>query len=112
MTNKQQINKLQDMAELAWASYGYFHLVNGNFDKDILEKIERKDILNVEYKNCKVIGLDRWGKEESIGKLDGDFSPLQSQNFFKKYDLLEHCPNTDSGFSASLFEKSNYLPNR
>lgn len=89
---KETINNLKDYAELAWASYGYFHLVNGNFDKNILEKIERKenptityqDILNVEYKNCKVIGLDRWGKEESIGTLDGDFGENQAKHFLKK----------------------------
>ncbi|HDZ5066292.1 TPA: hypothetical protein RTH03_001579 [Campylobacter jejuni] len=25
MSNKEQIRKLRDNAELAWASYGYFH---------------------------------------------------------------------------------------
>ena len=30
MDNKQQIQKLKDYAELAWASYGYFHCVNKN----------------------------------------------------------------------------------
>ena len=29
--------------------------------------------------------------------------PLQSKRFFEKYDLLKHCPNTESGFSATLF---------
>ncbi|EIE2823214.1 hypothetical protein LC526_000997 [Campylobacter jejuni] len=32
MDNKQQINKLRDMAELAQASYGYFHYVDNKFD--------------------------------------------------------------------------------
>ena len=112
MTNKQQINRLRDNAELAWAAYGFFHLVNGNFDKDILEKIKRKenptityqDVLNVKYKNCKVIGLDRWGEEEPIGTLDGDFTPTQAKNFFERYDILIHQPNTHSGFSATLFQ--------
>ncbi|WP_251824564.1 lipase family protein, partial [Campylobacter jejuni] len=35
--------------------------------------------------------------------LDGDFSPLQAKQFFSRYDLLKHCPNTNSGFSATLF---------
>ncbi len=26
MSNKEQIRKLRDNSELAWASYGYFHL--------------------------------------------------------------------------------------
>ncbi len=40
MTNKQQIQKLRDNAELAMASYGYFHLAdsNYNFDKDNTDK--------------------------------------------------------------------------
>nr|WP_252365485.1 hypothetical protein [Campylobacter jejuni] len=35
--------------------------------------------------------------------LDGDFSQLQAKQFFSRYDLLKHCPNTNSGFSATLF---------
>ncbi|WP_237022231.1 hypothetical protein [Helicobacter trogontum] len=34
---------------------------------------------------------------------DGDFSPLQAKQFFSRYDLLIHQPNTESGFSATLF---------
>ncbi|WP_394950432.1 hypothetical protein [uncultured Helicobacter sp.] len=34
---------------------------------------------------------------------DGDFSPLQAQRFFSRYDLLIHQPNTEPGFSATLF---------
>ena len=26
------------------------------------------------------------------------------KDFFEKYDLLKHCPNTESGFSATLFQ--------
>ena len=112
MSNKNLIDKLKNNAELAWASYGYFDLAYKSFDKDILEKIERKenptttyqDVLNVKYKNCKAIGLNRWGKEEPIGTLKGDFSPTQAKRFFERYDLLEHCPNTESnGFSATFF---------
>lgn len=32
MTNKEQIKKLRDNAELAMAAYGYFHLVGKKFD--------------------------------------------------------------------------------
>lgn len=35
---------------------------------------------------------------------DGDFSPLQAQRFFSRYDLFIHQPNTESGFSATLFQ--------
>ncbi|RDU60893.1 hypothetical protein CQA53_10590, partial [Helicobacter didelphidarum] len=61
------------------------------------------DILDITYKYY----LDDNGKPKN-GLLDdklfdGDFSPLQAKRFFERYDLLEHCPNTDSGFSATLF---------
>ncbi len=31
-------------------------------------------------------------------------SPLQAKRFFERYDLLIHQPNTESGFSATLFQ--------
>ena len=62
------------------------------------------DILNIEYKYFKDENgklQDSWYHKHFLG---GDFSPLQSQNFFERYNLLKHCPNTDSGFSATLFK--------
>ena len=63
------------------------------------------DILNMEYK---------YFKDEKTGKtqkglfnddfLSGDMTPTQAKNFFAKYRLLIHQPNTDSGFSATLFQ--------
>ena len=35
--------------------------------------------------------------------LGGDFTPTQAKRFFEKYDILIHQPNTESGFSATLF---------
>ncbi|ECX4330645.1 DUF2974 domain-containing protein [Campylobacter jejuni] len=100
MDNKQQINKLRDMAELAQASYGYFHYVDNKFDiKDEDKIITFENVLDITYKNSKII--DERGFK--IGKLDGDFSPLQAKQFFSCYDLLKHCSNTGSGFSATLF---------
>ena len=63
------------------------------------------DILNMEYKYFK----DKKTKEIQNGFFDddflgGDFSPTQAKNFFAKYRLLIHQPNTDSGFSATLFQ--------
>ena len=46
------------------------------------------DILNIEYNSL----------------FSGDFSPTQTQRFFSRYDLLIHQPNTESGFSATLFQ--------
>ncbi|EQM94722.1 hypothetical protein HRAG_02486 [Helicobacter bilis ATCC 43879] len=115
MSNKEQIQKLRDYAELAWASYGYFHLADKDYkpegwwnkDRERLEQFAKQynnpkttevelesirptyiDILNIEYNSF----------------FDGDFSPLQAKRFFEKYDLLKHCPNTESGFSATLFQ--------
>ena len=55
MDNKTTINNLKDNAELAWASYGYFHLVANKFDKETTHKltidkdylITQKDILDI-----------------------------------------------------------------
>ncbi|EOA5042199.1 hypothetical protein QR446_07905 [Campylobacter jejuni] len=100
MDNKQQINKLRDMAELAQASYGYFHYVDNKFDiKDEDKIVTFENVLDITYKNSKII--DERGFK--IGKLDGDFSPLQAKQFFSRYDLLIHQPNTESSFSATLF---------
>ena len=107
MTNKQQIQKLRDNAELAMASYGYFHLIGKKF-KDEKEYGDRKnteitlhDILDSTYKGYVTSDHTTLINPE---ELKGDFGKIQLQNFFERYDLLEHCPNTDSGFSATLFK--------
>ena len=107
MSNKEQIKKLRDYAELAWASYGYFHLADKDYkpegwwnkDKDKLKKFKEiknnttaipthTDILNIEYNSL----------------FSGNFGKEQAKQFFERYDLLKHYPNTDSGFSATLFQ--------
>lgn len=88
------------MAELAQASYGYFHYVDNKFDiKDEDKIVTFENVLDITYKNSKII--DERGFK--IGKLDGDFSPLQAKQFFERYDLLIHQTNTESSFSAALF---------
>ena len=63
------------------------------------------DILNMEYKYFK----DKKTKEIQNGFFDddflgGDMTPTQAKRFFEKYDLLKHCPNTESnGCSATFF---------
>ena len=105
MTNKQQIQKLRDNAELAMASYGYFHLVGKKFDNQRNKTEEKRnitlhDILDSTYKGYVTSEHTTLINPE---KLNGDFTPTQAKNFFERYDLLEHCPNTNSGFSATLF---------
>ncbi|PZT47256.1 hypothetical protein B6S12_10055 [Helicobacter valdiviensis] len=99
---KQQIKNLRDYAELAWASYGYFNCVDNKFDiKDEDKIVAFENVLDIAYKNSKII--DERGFK--IGKLDGDFGKEQAKRFFSRYDLLKHCPNTDLGFSATLFQE-------
>lgn len=134
MSNKKQIQKLKDYAELAWAAYGYFHLANESYKLDENSKDWKRleyfrklyknnnlgsgktneqlqsvyptyaDILDITYKYY----LDDNGKPKD-GLLDdelfgGDFGKEQAQRFFERYDLLKHQPNTNSGFSATLFQ--------
>ena len=109
MINKEQIKKLRDNAELAWAAYGYFNLVGKKFNDNDLKKtkivrnptITYADVLDLTYKDYETIDSTFFNTEN----LKGDFSPLQSKRFFEKYDLLKHCPNTESGFSATLFSE-------
>ncbi|RDU58746.1 hypothetical protein CQA53_11940, partial [Helicobacter didelphidarum] len=115
MTNKQQIQKLRDNAELAWASYGYFHLVGKKFDaKDERIKnspridnltITHTDILDITYNKYIAVELNPHKQDDEIqvGTLKGEFSPNQAKRFFERYDLLIHQPNTSNGFSATLF---------
>ena len=141
MNNKQQINRLKDMAELAWASYFEFDLLkdanniprkiyeldsNGNKIKDENSPRGHKEIevtlehiASIKYQKQEVLVnlqqdntwqsnvLNFLNEKTNTDKLKGDFSPTQAKNFFERYDLLKHCPNTDSGFSATLFQNKH-----
>ena len=43
MNNKEQIKKLRDNAELAWAAYGYFHLADKEYKHDDNDKERLKE---------------------------------------------------------------------
>ena len=112
MNNKQQIQKLRDNAELAMASYGYFHLIGKKIKNDEDEygdkankPITLHDILDMTYNKHIAVESNPHKPDDEIkvGTLKGDFSPLQAKRFFERYDLLIHQPNTESGFSATLF---------
>ncbi|WP_245945669.1 hypothetical protein [Helicobacter didelphidarum] len=101
MDNKEQIRKLRDYAELAWASYGYFDLVGKKFDiKDKDKIVTFEDVLDITHKDSKIVDERRI----KVGKLDGEFGKEQAKRFFERYKLITHQENTDSGFSATLFE--------
>lgn len=99
MDNKQQIQKLRNNAELAWASYGYFHCVGYKFDINDDRVVTLENILDITYKNFKT--ADEKGFR--IGTLKGEFTPTQAKRFSERYELIHHIPNTLSGFSATIF---------
>ena len=111
MNNKQQIQKLRDNAELAMASYGYFHLIGKKIENDrkkygdkANEPITLHDILDSTYNNYIATEQDISGKDIEIGTLKGDMTPTQAKKFSERYELIHHIPNTTiSGFSATLF---------
>ncbi|WP_395148130.1 hypothetical protein [uncultured Helicobacter sp.] len=120
MTNKQQIQKLRDNAELAMASYGYYDLIGKKIENDRKKygdkadkPITLHDILDLTYKEYIAVESNphKSDDEIKIGTLDGDFSPTQVKNFFDKYDLLDFYPKFDTknnkqkeGFHACLFQ--------
>ena len=124
MENKLLINKMKNAAELAWAAYGYYDLVandtnllfiklknekennEANSDDNFTKKeINLADIMDSTFANYEVYKsqLSPKLKPEKVATLKGDFTPTQAKSFFSRYDLLIHQPNTESGFSATLF---------
>ncbi|TLD91082.1 hypothetical protein LS80_011430, partial [Helicobacter trogontum] len=84
MTNKQQIQKLRDNAELAMASYGYYDLIGKKIENDRKKygdkadkPITLHDILDLTYKEYIAVESNphKSDDEIKIGTLDGDFSP-------------------------------------
>ena len=139
MSNVQIINKLKDYAELAWASYGYFHLSDENYKpasnkddkrlkyfRETIKQVEYDirptfaDILNIEYKYYKDENgkpKNSWYDDKFLG---GDFTPTQAQQFFERYTLIGHIPDDTNrhipydkrGFSATIFYdklNANYI---
>ena len=99
MTNKEIINNLKDYAELAQATYGYFHLAGKKFKnkKEYGDKANKpvtlQDILDSTYKGYVTSTHTSLINPE---KLDGDFTPTQAKKFFDKYDLLDFYPKFDT----------------
>ena len=89
------------------ASYGYFHLIGKKIEND-REKYGDKadkpitlhDILDMTYKDYVTSNHTTLINPE---KLKGDFTPTQAKRFSERYDILIHQPNTESGFSATIF---------
>ena len=107
---KQQIDDLRDYAELAMASYGYWHLIGKKF----ANKTEYKDRKDTEIAMSDILDSAYNGYVTSehtmfinTEKLEGEMTPTQAKHFFKKYELLIHQPNTESGFSVTLFQRKS-----
>ena len=104
MTNKEIINNLKDYAELAQATYGYFHLAEKKFKnkKEYGDKANKpvtlQDILDSTYYGSDIYSppLSEKFKPKKIGTLKGDMTPTQSKRFFDKYDLLDFYPKFDT----------------
>ena len=74
------------------------HIVNKKYQgQEVLINLQQGDDIFTEMKNSakEVFNFD---------KLNGEFGEIQTQRFFSRYDLLIHQPNTESGFSATLFQ--------
>ena len=114
MQNKILISKLRDNAELAQAAYGYFHLIGKRFESEKIRNTKREstpiitptDILDLTYNKHIAVESNPHKPDDEIkvGTLKDDFTPTQAKRFFSRYDLLIHQPNTESGFSATLFK--------
>ena len=139
MENKLLINKMKNAAELAWAAYGYYDLMTSDTNqlfvvlKDekgedktdssgnpVTQEITLTDIMDSNYVEHNVVGKDKWGKDfETVGTLNGDFTPTQAKRFFDKYDLLDFYPKFDTknnkqqeGFHACLFAEKRKQTNQ
>ena len=74
------------------------HIVNKKYQgQGVLINLQQGDDIFTEMKNSakEVFNFDR---------LNGEFGEIQAKRFFERYDLLIHQPNTESGFSATLFQ--------
>ncbi|MFY4725046.1 hypothetical protein [Campylobacter jejuni] len=49
MDNKGLITKLRDIAELAWAAYGYFNLIDKKFETKKIENTSRQSTPILEF---------------------------------------------------------------
>ena len=67
--------------------------------------------MDITYKDYKVYKPSRLPtlKPDELGTLKGDMTPTQAKRFLECYELLIHQPNTKSGFSVTLLEKTNML---
>lgn len=89
------INKFYDMAILAEASYVLFDEIDGfNDDTGKIEAISEQ------------IRTDRIKTALQNNNLEGKLSPSQANEFVETWAVVYHQENTDSGFSATLFQNT------
>ncbi|MBN2429782.1 MAG: hypothetical protein JXK94_15715 [Deltaproteobacteria bacterium] len=86
-------SEFYDMALLAEASYVHFDEIDG-FNKDTGD-VEAPSGL---------IRTDRIKTALQNDNFEGNLSSTQAEEFVKTWDLVYHGPNTDTGFSTTLFQ--------
>ena len=71
----------------------------------IAKEINLTDIMDNTFADYEVYKpqLSPKFKPNKVDTLKGEFTPTQAKRFFEKYDILIHQPNTESGFSATIF---------
>jgi len=74
------VGEFFDIATLAEASYVLFDKLTDFTDKKVLDALQN----NIDF--------------------NGNFSATQAANFVAEWEVVSHQPNTDSGFSATLFK--------
>ncbi|HEB9322434.1 TPA: hypothetical protein RZK33_001787, partial [Campylobacter coli] len=99
MKNKAVINKLKDNSELAWASYGYFHLANPRYDfnKDNIDK-ERLEYFRKLYKNN---NLESSKTDEQLQSIYPTYADILDITY--KYYLDDNGKPKDGFFDDELF---------
>ena len=127
--NKEQINRFKDMADCADASYAMLDFVDGfiNLGKWYEKKIEygdkqklgdkfEKSNSNTAYARCiEARFMQDFVVEKGVFKdaaINNDPKNItatttistRTKNFVNRYELIAHQPNTQNGFSATLFK--------
>lgn len=131
MTNKEMINKFKDYADIADASYAKLHYIFENIDTffnadkweysdniSLGDKVwkSNKQEINTAYARCiearfmkdvileKGIFKDTTIDNNPRNVLLNSTLSKRTINFVNRYELVAHQPNTNYGFSATLFK--------
>ena len=77
------------------------------YDFSSISEVSYVDFSGVNINNDAQVGAALQDKDR-----DGRFSPIQAVNFVSKWDIKAHTPNTESGYSSTVFKSktgANYV---